>query len=493
MEEYNYLTYFAKIDARMRNYIICAMRNYQALDKKGNKYQDTEKVYISLFLAGLNTNYGFSEMMNKAFCNKLNPANFYGIKGTLDDVSMINRHKYFQVFKSRLIYLSKLPNTLEVIRKENLFEELILYNLFCEELTHSNIIIKLFKDTFSDYIPTYNLIKTYLAGVVSEKINRLNIRYRIPEGASNTLSKYSEILTQKEYSRNPAIGREKELEEIKINLLLQEKSLLLVGEAGVGKTSIVYSLAKDIKEGNVPSFLKNLEIIKLNINALISGTKYRGEFENRVEEIIREVQNNQDIVLYIEEMHSMVGLGKTEDSGLDFVNTLKPYLANGNIRIIGDTTKEEYTKYIKTDNAFDRRFKVIEIKEPAKNDLFKILDYVLEELINKYQIEFNFTDAERNILWNELVNLTTNSYVTTKDGITNSKKNPDLVLDILKLAFAKAVYSEKTELTIEDIIYAINVNPDINDSRKEEKIRNIKNNLKRNTTLKLIKTNSIVK
>ena len=279
----------------------------------------------------------------------------------------------------------------------------------------------------------------------------------------------------------------------KSKLIYCYKKNLLVGEAGVGKTSIVYSLAKDIKEGNVPSFLKNLEIIKLNINALISGTKYRGEFENRVEEIIREVQNNQDIVLYIEEMHSMVGLGKTEDSGLDFVNTLKPYLANGNIRIIGDTTKEEYTKYIKTDNAFDRRFKVIEIKEPAKNDLFKILDYVLEELINRYQIEFNFTDAERNILWNELVNLTTNSYVTTKDGITNSKKNPDLVLDILKLAFAKAVYSEKNELTIEDIIYAINVNPDINDSRKEEKIRNIKNNLKRNSTLKLIKTNSIVK
>lgn len=172
---------------------------------------------------------------------------------------------------------------------------------------------------------------------------------------------------------SPVIDRNEEIKRI-IEILLRKNknNPLLIGPAGVGKTAIVEGLANLIENKNVPYKLQNKIIYSLDLASIVSGTKYRGEFEERMQRIIKEIKEREDIILFIDEIHTLVGAGGAEGA-IDASNILKPYLARGDIKIIGATTDEEYKKYIEQDKALERRFQKIEILEPTKEKTINIL------------------------------------------------------------------------------------------------------------------------
>ena len=177
----------------------------------------------------------------------------------------------------------------------------------------------------------------------------------------------------RENKLDPVIGRDKEINDlIKILVRRKKNNPILIGPSGVGKTAIVEQMAYLISRKKVPKYLLDKRIIFINIFSLVAGTKYRGEFEEKMKTIIKELEDNPDIILFIDEVHTIVGAGSAEGA-IDASNIFKPALARGNIKIIGATTTEEYSKYIKQDAALNRRFQKIYVGEPSKKALKNIL------------------------------------------------------------------------------------------------------------------------
>lgn len=216
---------------------------------------------------------------------------------------------------------------------------------------------------------------------------------------------------------DPVVGRNDELSRVMEILCRRSKNNpLLVGEAGVGKTAIVEELARRIVSDDVPDDLKGKRIISVEIASLVAGTKYRGEFEERVHKILREVEARNDVIVFIDEVHTLVGAGGAEGA-IDASNILKPALARGKLRLIGATTMEEYKKTIEKDKAFDRRFQRIEIVEPDEEKVYDIL----KELKPLYS-SFHGVKIEDSLL-KDIVRLT-NQYMY-------NRRQPDKSIDIL--------------------------------------------------------------
>jgi ATP-dependent Clp protease ATP-binding subunit ClpC len=191
-----------------------------------------------------------------------------------------------------------------------------------------------------------------------------------------TLDKFSRDLTElaRQGKLDPVIGRAKEIETV-IEILSRRKknNPVLIGEPGVGKTAIVEGLAQRIVRGEVPEILRNKRLVELNVNSLVAGTKYRGEFEERVKAILDEILAHQDeLILFIDEIHAIVGAGQAE-GGMDLANAFKPALARGELHLIGATTLNEYQKYIEKDAALERRFQPVFIAEPTVEQTIQIL------------------------------------------------------------------------------------------------------------------------
>lgn len=216
---------------------------------------------------------------------------------------------------------------------------------------------------------------------------------------------------------DPVIGREKEINRL-IEILCRrtKNNPILIGEAGVGKTAIVEELANRIANGEVPTNLENKKIISLDMATVVSGTKYRGEFEERMQKILKEITNEGDIILFIDEIHTLVGAGGAEGA-IDASNIIKPALARGTIKCIGATTIQEYKKYIEQDKALDRRFQQITIEEPSKEGTIDIL----KKLKPIYERYHHVTISDN--LIEQLVELT-NKYIY-------NRHNPDKSIDIL--------------------------------------------------------------
>lgn len=203
-----------------------------------------------------------------------------------------------------------------------------------------------------------------------------------PESKYQAIEKYSSNLTERARhgKLDPIIGRDEEIRRVMQVLSRRTKNNpVLIGEAGVGKTSIVEGLAQRIVAGDVPETLKNREVVSLDLGALIAGTKFRGEFEERLKAVIREVQQaDGKYVLFIDELHMLVGAGKGDESPMDASNLLKPALARGELRVIGATTTKEYQKYIEKDQALERRFQPIFVEEPSATDAIAMLRGIKE-------------------------------------------------------------------------------------------------------------------
>ena len=231
------------------------------------------------------------------------------------------------------------------------------------------------------------------------------------------------------------IGRTKEINEV-IEVLLRKKKSnpLLIGPAGVGKTAIVEELARRINAKDVPYPLLNKKIIDLPMGDLVSGTKYRGEFEERLTKIIKEVIKNKDIILFIDEVHTMVNAGGAEGA-INAGDILKPYLARGELKVIGATTTEEYERFIAKDKALERRFETIFVKEPTLDETKEIL----LGLKSSYENHHNIKITNKNI--DDIVFLA-NKYLF-------KKKNPDKTIDLLDSICA---YVKRKNILKEDLI-----------------------------------------
>lgn len=231
---------------------------------------------------------------------------------------------------------------------------------------------------------------------------------------------------------DPLIGREKEVMElVEVIIRRNKNNPLLIGEAGVGKTAIVEELARRIVNGDVPDQLKNTRIFSLSMATCVSGTKYRGEFEERVTKIIKELEENKNIIVFIDEIHTLVGAGGAEGA-IDASNILKPALARGNIRVIGATTINEYKDSISKDKALNRRFQTILIKENTISETKEILC----KLKSLYEEHHHVTITDEVI--DKLVELT--------DKYIIDKKNPDKSLDVLDTVCAKVSLKKNNRL-----------------------------------------------
>lgn len=217
--------------------------------------------------------------------------------------------------------------------------------------------------------------------------------------------------------------RDKEITNIMEVLLRKNKNNpLLIGHAGVGKTALVKELARRIKVGDVPVELKNKKIISVQVSTLISGTKYRGEFEARVNDLIKECIKNKNIILFIDEIHTIMKTGSSEGA-IDAGNILKPYLCNGEIKIIGATTISEYNEYIKKDQALLRRFTPIMVNEPSLKDMEFILNKVKKSYEEYYKLKIN-----KNIV---------NYIICNTDKYMPNLYNPDKSIEVLDTVCSK--------------------------------------------------------
>lgn len=284
------------------------------------------------------------------------------------------------------------------------------------------------------------------------------------------LDEFSIDLTAEEYITNPAFGRENELEKLIVSILTMEESPLLLGEAGVGKTAIAKGLAYMIQKGLVPEVLKDKKILSLNLNALLAGTMYRGEFEERVDEILQELTDDKNIILFIDEFHVAKGLGGSKGEPLDLINVLKPYLSENKITLIGATTKDEYQEYLASDRAFSRRFLGINIEEPT-NEVLKI---IINGSADKYRsfmgVDYNFDDADRDRIADALIYATRDKARVYYDrGV-----NPDLALSLLKKSFAYAAYRDHECVSVDDICEAILNFERLNPTTREDSVSFLK-------------------
>ena len=250
------------------------------------------------------------------------------------------------------------------------------------------------------------------------------------------------ILLNKTINTNDNIvGRDKEIEKLILSLTRKNKcNPLLIGPAGVGKTAIVEELVRRIKKNNVPDNLKNYQVYEIEMGSLISGTKYRGDFEDRLNKIIKEIIYNKKTIIFIDEIHTMVGAGGAEGA-INAADILKPYLARGELKCIGATTYEEYNKSILKDKALLRRFDLININEPSKTDMYKLLDSIKKE----YESFHNIKVSSK--LLNKIVDLS--------DYYMKNIVNPDKSIDLLDSSCAYAKMNHKLKLTEEDILNVI--------------------------------------
>jgi ATP-dependent Clp protease ATP-binding subunit ClpC len=212
-----------------------------------------------------------------------------------------------------------------------------------------------------------------------------------------TLDRFSRDLVKlaEEEALLPVIGREKEIERaIQILCRKTKHNPILIGEAGVGKTAIVEGLAQRIAQRKVPEPLSDKRIVMLDIASIVAGTRLRGEFEERMKYILQEVKNASDVILFIDEIHTLIGAGSAEGS-LDAANLLKPALARGEIRCIGATTLNEYKKYIEKDPALERRFQPIYVKEPSENETIEILKGIKKEFEEHHKVVYDEKAIEK--------------------------------------------------------------------------------------------------
>ncbi len=280
------------------------------------------------------------------------------------------------------------------------------------------------------------------------------------------LERYGVDLTTKEYITDPAIGRDNEIKQVILTLLTPEKSALLVGKPGIGKTAIVEGIAYRIQKGMVPDALKNYSLIKVNITSLIGETMSEGNIENRIDLLVRELSDRLNTIIFIDETHLLVN----KAGGMDFANMLKAGLDRGQIKMIGATTTEEYEQYILRDRAFLRRFQKIDVLEADKKTVVKILMGTIPKLERQIGVKINYQPFITEKIMSFIVEMT-DEY---KRVYEIASRYPDICLTIVANAFTYALYDNRRQVTIKDFYKAICNAKNIYDDVKVKEIERFK-------------------
>ncbi len=318
---------------------------------------------------------------------------------------------------------------------------------FLADLTGTeHILIALLKDEDNLFI---RIVNTFSVNVhrlyadvliaMGEDINKYKSEFRsdseMYENKPSFLDKYSKDLTSlaRENKLDPCIGRDEEIGRIIRTISRRTKNNpCLVGEPGVGKTAIVEGLAAKIVSGDVPDSVKNKRVLSLDLSAIVAGSKYRGEFEERIKKVISEIISEGNIIIFIDEIHTLIGAGGSEGS-IDASNILKPSLARGEVQLIGATTHDEYRKYVTKDAALERRFQPIDVNEPDEATAIKILEGIRDRYEKHHGIKMSDEALK--------------ACVTLSTRYINDRFLPDKAIDLMDEVLAGRKLSNATDMS----------------------------------------------
>lgn len=335
-----------------------------------------------------------------------------------------------------------------ILREGDSIASRILINLKVDIPKLYNEIIKVINEG-EDYTTGNEDLKN------GEKTNYSKGSYR----QTTTLNQFGEDLTKKaeEGKLDPVIGRKEEIQRV-IQILSRrtKNNPCLIGEPGVGKTAVVEGLAQKIFSGDVPEILKNKRVVSLDISGMVAGAKYRGDFEERIKKVLNEVKKAGDIILFIDEIHTIVGAGAAEGA-IDAANILKPLLARGEIQLVGATTLNEYRKYIEKDSALERRFSPVTVNEPTEKETIEILKGIRD----KYEAHHNVKITDEAI----------DAAVSLSVRYINDRYLPDKAIDLIDEAASRARLKTYTE---PDSIKKLQEQVEEKRKNKEEAVRNQK-------------------
>ena len=345
----------------------------------------------------------------------------------------------------------------------------VLYTPVVREIFERAIDISLEENTYVSIEHLFVSIIELGNGIAYRVLNNLNIDidklyndfiFKVPKKKKNKKTIIDEIgyeftSTDVVNSFEPVIGRENEIKQVIEILCRKNKSNpLLIGEAGVGKSAIIEEISRRIVNNEVPNKLKNKRIINLDMSKAVAGTKYRGEFEEKINKIVTSASENEDIILFIDEIHTIVGAGGAEGA-IDASNILKPALARSKIKCIGATTLNEYKKFIERDKALERRFKKIIIEEPNIDQVKNIMYKIKKEYENFHHVNLS------NSVLNNIISLS-NRYIT-------NYRNPDKTIDILDEVCSHANLKDNKKMNeynhLNEVLKSIN-------NKKKEYIQN---------------------
>ncbi len=281
-------------------------------------------------------------------------------------------------------------------------------------------------------------------------------KFDIKKKRISMLDNYGENFQKNNYITNPAIGRDEQIKQLIITLLTPDKSAVLIGKPGVGKTATVEGLAYRIQKGEVPDVLKDYQVIKINTSALLGVDPVTGE--SKIQTLIDELKSKSKLILFVDEIHTLMG---SKGESLDFANMFKPALDRGDIKVIGATTTEEYERYILRDKAFVRRFQKIEIFEPTREENIQILMGTLPKIEVRTGAKMLYTPFIQRRMMEFITDITSEYKRIYEIG----SRYPDVSLTIVQNAFSNCLFDNRKEVNVLDFRVAItsskNIYPDV--------------------------------
>ena len=270
------------------------------------------------------------------------------------------------------------------------------------------------------------------------------------------LDTYGDNFQKKDFITNPAIGRDEQIRQLILILLTPDKSAILTGKPGVGKTAIVEGLAWRIQQKAVPEILQGYQVIKVNTSALLGVDPVTGE--SKIQNLIDEIKTKSKLILFIDEIHTLMG---AKDQSLDFANMFKPALDRGDIKLIGATTSEEYERFILRDKAFVRRFQKIVVNEPTREENIRIVLGTVPKIEKRTGAKMLYTDFKKKQMAEFLTDITSEYKRIYEIG----SRYPDVTLTLYQQAFSNALFDNRNEVNVNDFRLAIlnskNIYPDV--------------------------------
>ncbi len=319
---------------------------------------------------------------------------------------------------------------IQTIGFKNVINATVMHCASCEkaELEQTDLLVSLLEakgNHCSYFLQKSGIDKLKLLDAIVTNSDNTHTNAQKTQGKTSTLEQFTTNLTElaKKGCFDTLIGREEELERtIQILCRRNKNNPIHVGDPGVGKTALTEGLAQKIACGDVPDLLKDFKILSLNVTALVAGTKYRGDFEERIKNITQELEKASPLILFIDEIHTIVGAGSTSGSSMDASNLLKPMFTSGKIRCIGTTTYSEYNRIFEKDRALSRRFQKIDILEPSEAETVKILKGVKSKYEEYHSVSYTESALEK--------------AVTLSKQFIPERKLPDKALDVIDEAGA---------------------------------------------------------